>query len=203
MINRKFFYDHVRSHLFAGKLSVGQVEGMGFILDVWERDHAARDDRWLAYALGTAFHETAFTMQPIRERGGDRYFFDNYDPQGKKPAVARNLGNTRPGDGVKFHGRGYVQLTGRANYQKCETKFGVELTATRQDADGVMDRDLAARIMFFGMEAGMFTGRKLADYFHGETQDWVNARRIINRLDRAEDIAGYAKTYYAAISYTV
>lgn len=203
MINRKSFFDHVRAHLFTGRLSKGQVEGMTFILDIWEKDHAHKDDRWLAYALATAFHETAFTMQPIRERGGDRYFFDMYDRKGNRPAVAKRLGNIVDGDGVLFHGRGFVQLTGRANYQKCETKFGVELTATRADADRVMGIGLAGEIMFFGMETGMFTGRRFADYFHGTTQDWVNARRIINGLDRADDIAGYAKAFYAAISYTV
>lgn len=62
MINRKFFFEHVRANLFAGRLTASQVSGMTFILDVWEAGHAAQDDRWLAYALGTAFHETAFTM---------------------------------------------------------------------------------------------------------------------------------------------
>jgi putative chitinase len=202
MINRKFFFDEVRARLFTGKLSKAQVEGLTFILDVWEAGHAAKDDRWLAYALATTFHETAFTMQPIRELGGDKYFFDMYDIKGKRPAVAKRLGNTLPGDGVKFHGRGFVQLTGRTNYQKCETKFGVELTATRLDADKVMQKTLAGEIMFFGMETGMFTGKKFADYFNATTQDWRNARKIINGLDHADDIAAYARKFYAAISYT-
>ena len=53
------------------------------------------------------------------------------------------------------------------------------------------------------MEKGLFTGKKLADYFDKNEQDWINARRIVNGLDRAEKIAGYAKAFYAAISYTM
>ena len=203
MINRKFFFDQVRSNLFRGKLAKGQVEGLTFILDVWEGSHAAKDDRWLAYALGTAFHETAFTMQPIRELGGDKRFHNLYDIGGKKPKLARQLGNLRPGDGVLFHGRGYVQLTGRTNYQKMQNAFGGDITSSRAAADGVMKQELAAKIMFKGMEEGTFTGKKFANFFSGAKEDWVNARRIINGLDRASEIAAHAKNFYAAISHTV
>jgi hypothetical protein len=49
---------------------------------------------------------------------------------------------------------------------------------------------------------GSFTGVKLANYFSSDKDDWVNARRIINGLDKANLIAAYAKSYYAAISHT-
>ncbi|MEP0322600.1 hypothetical protein [Bauldia litoralis] len=52
------------------------------------------------------------------------------------------------------------------------------------------------------MRDGIFTGHKLADYFNPMEEDWIEARRIINRLDRAEMIAGYGRKFYAAISYT-
>jgi putative chitinase len=55
--------------------------------------------------------------------------------------------------------------------------------------------------MFVGMNRGMFTGKKLSDYFSGTTEDWVNARRIINGTDRAALIAGYGRIFYSAISY--
>jgi putative chitinase len=40
---------------------------------------------------------------------------------------ARNLGNTEDGDGWRFHGRGYVQLTGRANYRAAGADLGLDL----------------------------------------------------------------------------
>lgn len=204
-INRKFFFDQVRSTLFTGKLSAGQVSGMTGILDSWEARPNPRDDRWLAYALGTAFHETGFTMQPVRERGGRDYFFRMYDPGSPLPnraALARRNG-AQPGDGVLFYGRGFVQLTWRANYQKMENAFGVELTRDAAAADHALDDDLAAKIMFKGMTDGIFTGVGFAKYFNTTAEDWKNARKIINGLDCADAIAVYAKKFYAAISYTV
>ncbi len=203
-INRKFFFDQCRQTLFTGKLSKGQVEGLSFILDAWEKSHAKKDDRWLAYALGTAFHETQFTLQPIREFGGRDYFHRMYDPTSPLPrraALARSMG-ARPGDGVVFYGRGYVQLTWRKNYEKMGKQFGVELSAGAAAADQVMQPDLAAKIMFKGMEQGSFTGKKFADFFNPAKEDWKNARRIINGNDCDAIIALYAKKFYASISYT-
>jgi putative chitinase len=205
-INRDFFFDQVRSTLFSGKLSQKQVSGLTLILDVWEASHAKKDDRWLAYALGTAFHETAFTMQPINEFGGNAYFFKMYDPQSPIPRrrkLAIAMGNKHSGDGVLFHGRGYVQLTWRNNYQRMGTKFGVDLTSNSAAANRVLEVGLAAKILFFGMESGSFTGKKFSDYFEGSNADWVSARKTINGLDQAQNIAIYAKKFYAAVSYTV
>lgn len=204
-INRKFFFEQVRATLFTGRLTQGQADGLTRILDAWEATHAAKDDRWLAYALGTAFHEVAFTMQPIHEFGGNAYFFRMYDrgsPSAARRAVAAELGNTQAGDGVLFHGRGYVQLTGRRNYTKMGQTFGVDLTSSAAAADRVLEAGLAAKIMFYGMEKGSFTGKKLGDSFNQTTEDWRNARRIINRLDMADVIASYARKFYAAISHT-
>jgi len=71
--NRKFFFSFVREYLFTGKLRQPQVDGLSALLDVWEAEHAAEDDRWFAYMLGTAHHETAQTLRPIVERGGTLY----------------------------------------------------------------------------------------------------------------------------------
>ena len=39
-----------------------------------------------------------------------------------------DLGNTQPGDGARFVGRGYLMITGRANYQIYGTKIGVDFS---------------------------------------------------------------------------
>ncbi|UHQ21630.1 peptidoglycan-binding protein [Lysobacter sp. 5GHs7-4] len=54
-----------------------------------------------------------------------------------------NLGNTEPGDGWRFHGRGYVQLTGRDNYERAGREIGLDLAANPELA---ADRNNAANI---------------------------------------------------------
>lgn len=204
MINRKFFFDHCRQVLFTGSLTKGQVAGLTYIVDVWEKSHSKKDDRWLAYALGTAFHETGFKMQPVREIGGPTYFFRMYDPESlnsRRAALARSMG-AKPGDGPIFYGRGYVQLTWRSNYARMGKAFGLDLTSSSTAADRVLEPELAAKIMFKGMEEGLFTGCKFADFFNPTTEDWKRARKIINGLDCAEMIEIYSRKFYSAISYT-
>lgn len=153
---------------------------------------------WAAYCLATAAHETAFTMQPIKERGGAGYFTRMYDIQGERPAKARELGNLQPGDGARYCGRGYVQLTGRANYAKASDKVGVDFVS---DPDLVMQPEYAAAVMKRGMQEGWFTGKSLATYLPAvaDIHQFANCRRVINGLDRAVEIAGYALEFQAAL----
>ncbi len=201
MINRPFFFDRTRLNLFGGSLNQSQVEGLNGILDEWEKSNAGKDDRWLAYMLATAHHETDHTMKPIKEYGGVSYYTKMYDPapNGTRPAMAVKMGNTTPGDGAKYCGRGFVQLTWKNNYATMSKIAGVDLVA---DPDLAMGVPAATKVMFFGMMNGSFTGKKLGDYFNKTTEDWKNARRIINGLDMANAIADYGKRYYSAISYT-
>lgn len=196
-INRRSFFDAVRAKLFGGTLTQGQVDGCNAILDAWEARPEFTDPRMLAYMLATAKHETASTMQPIGEYGGPAYFQRMYDPLGDNPALASMLGNTQAGDGVRFHGRGYVQLTGRANYVRMSALTGADLVGSPELA---LDPKLAALIMFEGMKGGMFTGRGLSRYFSDTVDDPVNARKIINGLDRADDIAALHRGFLAALS---
>ncbi len=52
---------------------------------------------------------------------------DANEPTGTKYEGRKNLGNTQPGDGPKFIGRGILQLTGRANYTDYAKKLGIDL----------------------------------------------------------------------------
>lgn len=167
-----------------GSLTQRQVDTINAILQVakhWPR-------RWVAYALATAWHECR--LEPIKERGGIAYL-SKYDTG----RLARMLGNTpeADGDGVKYAGRGLVQLTGRANYAKAGEYLGIDLLG---NPDLALDLNHAAAILAWGMETGAFTGKKLADYLGA---DFRNARRIINGMDRADLIAGYAIKFDRAL----
>jgi putative chitinase len=183
-INRAFFFDHVRASLFGGHMNQPQVNGMNAIVDHWEANLATSDDRWLAYALATTFHETAFTMQPIEEVGHGR---------------GHSYGDADPETGKRYYGRGFVQLTWKKNYAKMGDKLHVDLVNRPELA---LDREVATEVLFTGMIDGDFTGKKLGGYFSSGKDDWVNARKIINGLDHAGAIAQYGHKFYAAISYT-
>lgn len=201
------FFANVRGKLWP-KLTNEQVAGCVAILNACAGVFPVG---WTAYAFATAYVETAYTMQPIHERGvgdknGDGWddWFDKYDT-GRK---AIELGNTgaKDGDGEKYKGRGYVQLTGKANYEKATIKLRamgiLKPTESLVDTPELAKRpDVAAAIMVYGMMEGWFTGKSLRDYIQsrGTLQQFTNARRIINGTDHAAMIGGYAVKFQDAL----
>lgn len=184
--------------LFGGTLNQNQVDGINTILAGWQR-HGNGNIETLAYLLATTFHETAQTMQPIYERGPKSYF-DKYEPGTKIGAM---LGNTVKGDGYKFRGRGYVQLTGRSNYLRAGKVVGVDLIA---DPDRALDPGIAVRLLIAGPSNGWYTGKKLSDYIDGvdetdaeDLREYVAARRTINGQDKAKAIGEYALVFERAL----
>ena len=192
-LDRTLFFANARGALFGGRLRQEQVDGCNAILDRWESDYPDADRRWLAYLLGTAFHETAQRMAPIHEFGSSAYFERRYGPGTR---VGRELGNACIGDGARFHGRGFVQLTGRRNYAHWSRRLSIDLLG---EPDLVLEPEIAARILVEGSVRGTFTGRSLGDYFNEERDDWHHARRIINGLDRAAHIAGLGRRFLTAL----
>lgn len=189
-----FFAAVKEARLLGSTLEQSEVDGVNAILAAC--GGANWGPRWTAYALATADRETGGTMQPIKEWGGSAYFFRKYDPQGHNPTLAKELGNTVPGDGVMFAGRGYVQLTGRRNYAKAGEALGYPLVG---NPDLALRQDIAAAIMTRGMAEGWFTGRGLGRYITKDACDFRNARRVINGLDHADEIAGEAQRYLDAL----
>ena len=196
-LNAAKFYDILRNgDLLGPVLDKGEVEGIQAILDATPRWGTS----WLAYALATAYHETAHTMQPISEYGGPKYFTRMYDIRGSRPSLAKSMGNTSPGDGAKYHGRGFVQLTWKTNYDKAGKKLGIDLVNHPEKAK---DINVAAKIMASGMIEGWFSGKGLRDYLPGlgpaTKAQFMKARRIINGNDKSDLIANYALIFQQAL----
>lgn len=76
------------------------------------------DPTELSQFLAQTSHESG-GFKWLKELGKDSYF-EKYN--GRK-----DLGNTEPGDGPRFKGRGFIQLTGRSNYDKFGKIIGVDL----------------------------------------------------------------------------
>ncbi|MGO8097927.1 hypothetical protein GFL91_17555 [Rhizobium leguminosarum bv. viciae] len=199
-MDRAFFFDTVRHGLFKGNLTQPQVVGITAILDAWEERFADADRRWLAYILATAYHETAYTMQPVRETLAESdvravEILETAFAAGRLSWVKTPY--WRPDeDGRSWLGRGLVQLTHKRNYEAMSVLTGIDLV---DDPDRAMEMDAAVTILIEGMLQGSFTGHRLADHLNETTADWVNARRIVNGTDRAEKLAAYAMVFDAAI----
>jgi len=189
-----FFASVKAANLLGSSLDQSEVDGVNAILAACGA--AGWGPKWTAYALATADRETGGTMQPIKEWGGPSYFTRMYDVSGRDPVRARKMGNTIPGDGVRYCGRGYVQLTWKANYAKAGEALGYPLVG---NPDLAMRPDIAAAIMVRGMAEGWFTGRSLSDFITTAKCDFHNARRIINGVDRAAEIASEADLYLKAL----
>lgn len=148
----------------------------------------------VAYLLATSWHETAYTMLPIKEYGGYKYL-SKYDTG----RLARILGNTpeADGDGVFYAGRGHVMITGKNNYRKFSALLNIDLL---QFPDLALDLKISAEILTVGSLKGMFTGKQLSDYIKfGYSDEFVNARKVINGTDKSQAIAEHAKKFVECV----
>lgn len=133
------------------------------LLDQALRRAGMRDVATRIAAVATVVTEVGHGFRPINEYGGPGYFTRMYEGRS-------DLGNTRPGDGARFHGRGYIQLTGRANYRTYGRRLGVpleqkpELALRPSVAAGVLATYFAER----GVGAAAARGQ------------WLQVRRAVN-----------------------
>lgn len=167
----------LREGLFQGSLSQVQVAALNYLVQRCEEYQLTYPEA--AYVLATAYHETAATMLPIKERGSDTYL------RSKKyyPHI----------------GYGYVQLTWEANFRRVGKLIGVDLLNYPEKA---LEKEIASEILIKGMVFGWFTGvgfhRKCPVYRYN-LASYVRARKIVNGTDKAEKIAEYAMTFEKAL----
>ncbi|MDG9859373.1 hypothetical protein N5J48_04200 [Acinetobacter ursingii] len=170
-----------------GPLKQLQIDGINLIVDEIDKDKSISYPQ-AAYMLGTTWHETARTMQPIEEigKGAGRKYGQKFDLDG---SIYRGLDHI-------YYGRGYVQLTWLSNYLLARKKLDIDFVNYPELA---LKGEYAVKILISGMKEGWFTGRKLSDYIHQSKKDYVNARRIINGMDEAQRIANYAMIFEKAL----
>jgi predicted chitinase len=106
--------------------------------------YGVKDPVQLAQIMAQCKHESG-SFRYLKELGDDSYFTRPGHYEGRK-----DLGNTQPGDGLKFKGRGFIQITGRDIYQKAGNYLGVDLI----NNPGLAEQpDIAAKcVLFFFFE---------------------------------------------------
>lgn len=198
-----------RADAMPGYLSASQRLAIDQVLDACQ----GMPTSWTAYVLATAAHETGRTFDASKEEnlnyridalkqkfGGrmsqadcERFGRGSNQPAHRKAIANRiyggawgreNLGNTRSGDGWKFRGRGWVQVTGRANYARASQRLGLGDTLIA-DPDRVSELAICAGIVERGMTEGWFRREKLSDHLPtgrvlATMAQFARARGIIN-----------------------
>jgi putative chitinase len=101
------------------------VAGIAARFDELAAEHGLTTRLRRCHFLAQAAHETD-GFRTLEEYGGPAYFI-RYEGR-------RDLGNTQAGDGVRYHGRGIFQLTGRANYRRFGQILGIDLEAEPERA---------------------------------------------------------------------
>lgn len=184
----KAFFDHIRKPLF-GRLTASQVSGHETIIKELKAHNVPLSHA--AYVLATAYHETAKRMQPVRE--------------GLNASDAWRKKNLRY---YPWYGRGHGQLTWEENYKKADQKLGLG-GALVANPDLALDPKVSAEVLVVGSVEGWFSGdkqgnrhtlaRHLPDGTNATRAQFTQARRIINIMDKADLIAGYALVYQEAL----
>jgi predicted chitinase len=151
-------------------------------------EHGLTDNASVIAVLATVGTEVA-AFEPINEFGGPQYFTKNYEGRS-------DLGNTQPGDGVRYHGRGFIQLTGRANYRHYEQKLGVPLEAQPELA---LDAAIAARVLgCYFKDRGIAADARKGDWqtvrrkVNGGLNGWDRFNELVTSLEQANDTKAQA-----------
>jgi len=179
-----------------------------------------------AYLLATVEHESHLGSLMNEIWGPSSYQSDyepHFDGSGRiTNQRARELGNTQVGDGKRYLGRGYVQITGRGAYARFGAlfMFSAALASVASfDVSSIANYDLqaypekasdpanAARIAALGVYTDLFKmrGRHLSDVIKvGTFEEYLKARgfiggRYINGIDVGSAIANRALNYLEAM----
>lgn len=117
----------------------------------------------IAAAATVAVECPLWLPQTEKYNGTPEEYFARYDGRA-------DLGNTEPGDGMRYKGRGFIQLTGRANYQRYGAMLDIDLEG---NPDLALQPSVAADVL------ALFFRDKHLDTL-AMTGGWVTLRRRVN-----------------------
>lgn len=87
------------------------------------------------YQINTPLRLCHFLAQVLHESGG--FFYVEELASGAAYEGRKDLGNINEGDGVRFKGRAYIQITGRANYQSITNEFKHDFVTNPKDLSNI------------------------------------------------------------------
>jgi len=182
MIDKPKFYQRLREVKLFDKLTQLQVDTIDAVLNECEAQGIS-DVRQVAYIMATGYWEAhnpkkpELRLTPMKEFGGEAYL------KGKKY--------------YPYVGMGLSQLTWLDNYKKEGKRLNIDLVG---HPELILEIPIAANSHVYCMSHGSYTGKKLSDYINDKKCDFINARRIVNGTDRAEEVAAIAQKFLSCLT---
>ena len=139
------------------------------------------------YGINTMQRAAAFVAQLAHESGELRWMEEIWGPTPTQrlyePAsrIAKVLGNTQPGDGNRFKGRGPIQITGRDNYQRFGRLLGLDLISAPERA---ADPEVAFRVAAVYWEYALYSGK-----MDGRLPEIISKKALTELNHRGEDMS--------------
>lgn len=206
-INKEYFSNNYH-RLFGKKLGTAKQNNIFTIIDAFVIDDKMKSLRWLAYILATSMHESNDTFAPVAEgywikpeskRVSALYsYYTKNNPRALRTIFPNGKTSTA------YYGRGRViQLTHDFNYKLASLKIYGDLRLFNDPDMIINDPSCDMAVTFRGMREGWFTGHRLEQFFPlgSNKANWRGARKIINGLDKANLIAGYAMKFYDLLEW--
>lgn len=137
--------------------------------------------QFMAQMMYESWNFTKLKEKPI----GPKYFAKKYDPK-YAPKTAKILGNKHVGDGEKFYGRGFVQLTGRENYARASKALGIDLL---NNPDLAADPKVATQIALWYWKSRV----------KPNVQDFSDTRQVTRHINPA--LHGLDRRHHKFLNY--
>ncbi len=168
-------------------MTVVQSRNLDALLSVWDENEQWEDDFWLAYVLGTIAHETANFRAKV-ERTTEAQANQRYGGR---------MGNTEPGDGWRYRGRGMIQLTGRTNFRNTGKTLGIDLEAIPKLME-VPEVSARGAVSFF---FGGVNQARVRNAMKENPPNWTALRRIVNGGTQGlQDVRAKTEIFQACIA---
>ena len=182
-----------------GSLSQEAVDNINLIVETCEKYGLSYSQT--NYVLASIVWETARTFKPIEEygKGKNRKYGTWYtNSKGQTYGIAGSDGSTYLYSDYPhlYYGRGHTQNTWLDNYKYIKQRTGVDVV---NNPNLLLDSKLSAEVTVLAMKEGWYTGKKLSDYINDSKKDFIGARRVINSLDKAQQIADIATVMEKAL----
>lgn len=201
IIDRAHFFKQFRSQFYRIKDKEKYlIDRYERVFDYWDSKPHLKDLRWLSYILATTYHETGRKIKAVRECFGknDAASIACVTRLHRRGRIKRNYAKIDKKTGKAYFGRGHVQLTWDYNYKRMGKELGLK-DGVYKNPDLALHPDTSVAIMAEGMIKGLFTGKRLSQYFNGTSTNWGGARRIVNGLDKYKTIGSYGRKFYATL----